>query len=38
VEYRLANVGIVLATILVLGVIAAKIASTRITYKLLKGA
>lgn len=36
VEYRLSNVGIVLATIVVLGVISAKIASNRINYKLLK--
>ena len=36
VEYRLANVLLVLVTIVVLGVIAARIASNRINYKLLK--
>ena len=36
VEYRLLNVLLVLATIVVLGVIAARIASNRINYKLLK--
>ncbi|MDX1334122.1 MAG: FtsX-like permease family protein [Robiginitalea sp.] len=36
VEYRLANVLLVLATIVVLGVIASRIASNRISYRLLK--
>jgi len=36
VEYRLANVLLVLVTIVVLGVIASRIASNRINYKLLK--
>jgi lipoprotein-releasing system permease protein len=36
VEYRLLNVLLVLATIVVLGVIASRIASNRINYKLLK--
>ena len=36
VEYRLVNVLLVLATIVVLGVIAARVASNRINYKLLK--
>ncbi len=36
VEYRLLNVLLVMATIVVLGVIAARIASNRINYKLLK--
>lgn len=36
VEYQLVNVLLVLVTIVVLGVIAAKIASNRINYKLLK--
>ena len=36
VEYRMVNVLLVLVTILVLGVIAARIASNRINYKLLK--
>jgi len=35
VEYKIVNVGIVLATILVLGIFASKIASSRITKKLL---
>jgi lipoprotein-releasing system permease protein len=38
VEYRLLNVLLVLGTITVLGVIAARIASNRINYKLLKAA
>jgi len=36
VEYRLANVLLVLVTIVVLGVIASRIASNRISYRLLK--
>ena len=36
VEYRLVNVLLVLVTIVVLGVIAARVASNRINYKLLK--
>ncbi len=35
VEYQLINVGIVLATIIILGIIASKIASSRITKKLI---
>ena len=37
VEYRLLNVLLVLATIVVLGIFASRIASNRINYKLLKG-
>ena len=37
VEYQLINVAIVLATIIVLGIIASKIASSRITKKLIAG-
>jgi len=37
VEYQVINVGIVLGTILVLGIIASKIASSRINKKLVSG-
>ena len=36
VEYKLVNVLLVIVTIVVLGIIAARIASNRINYKLLK--
>ncbi|MGY8915746.1 MAG: ABC transporter permease, partial [Flavobacteriales bacterium] len=35
VEYKLLNVGIVLSTIVILGIIASKIASSRINKKLI---